>query len=122
MLLGIGPARRERPITPVLRAPGGARAPARGVQAIRDATDQAEQPGRTTIRPCGDLFLGETYLQIAISGEKPALSVMLRNLRFLLQNLPFATRKSPPPSRPPPWLTKSTLRLHSCREQPNQPH
>jgi tetratricopeptide (TPR) repeat protein len=67
---------------------------ARGMRAIEDATAAAEQLGQTIARPYGDLFQGETYLQMAIGGEKPPLSVMLRNLPFLLRTLPFATRKS----------------------------
>ncbi len=82
---------------------------ARGMRMIEAAAVEAEGWGQTAARPLGDLFLGETYLQIgplgdlflgetylqiAISEEKPPLAVMARNLPFLLRTLPFAKQKS----------------------------
>jgi hypothetical protein len=65
-----------------------------GIRAIEDAAAKMEEWGQTALRPVGDLFLGETYLQFAISEEKPPLSVMLKNLPFLLRTLPFAKAKA----------------------------
>ena len=67
---------------------------ARGVRMIEDAAVEAEKSGQISARPFGNLFLGETYLQIATSEEKPPLAVMLRNLPFLLRTLPFAKQKA----------------------------
>jgi class 3 adenylate cyclase/tetratricopeptide (TPR) repeat protein len=65
-----------------------------GVRMIEDAAREAEAWGQTAARPLGNLFHGEVYLQIAIGGEKPPLSVMLRNLPFLIGTLPFAKAKA----------------------------
>jgi tetratricopeptide (TPR) repeat protein len=65
-----------------------------GVRMIEDAAREAEAWGQTGGRLFGNLFLGETYLQMAIGGEKPPLSVMLRNLTFLIRTLPFAKAKA----------------------------
>ncbi len=65
-----------------------------GVRMIEDAAREADAWGQTAARPFGDLFLGETYLQMAIGGVKPPLAVMLRNLPFLLRTLPFAKAKA----------------------------
>ncbi|MEE9210389.1 MAG: adenylate/guanylate cyclase domain-containing protein [Kiloniellales bacterium] len=67
---------------------------ARGVTAIEDAAAEWDRLGQVAARPFGDLFLGETYLQIATSEAKPPLAVMLENLPFLLRTLPFAKAKA----------------------------
>ena len=41
-----------------------------------------------------DLYLGEIYLEMAIGAEKPPLSVMRRNLWFLLRSVPVAGAKA----------------------------
>ncbi len=67
---------------------------ARGVGMIEDAAAAAERQGQTASRAFGDLFLGETYLQMATGRDKPPFAVVLRNLPFLLRTLPFAGRRA----------------------------
>jgi predicted ATPase/class 3 adenylate cyclase len=65
-----------------------------GLRIIEDAAKEAEQWGQTSARAWGHLFLGETYLQMAIASEKPPFAVMLRDLLFLIRTLPFARAKA----------------------------
>lgn len=67
---------------------------AQGIRAIEAASREYEGYGMVAARPQGDMFLGETYLQIALGGETPPLSVMLANFPFLLRTLPFAKKKA----------------------------
>jgi tetratricopeptide (TPR) repeat protein len=67
---------------------------AHGMRMIEGAIAEGERFGQTAVGPMGDMFRGETYLQMAIGGDKPPLAVMLRNLSFLLRNLPFARAKA----------------------------
>jgi tetratricopeptide (TPR) repeat protein len=67
---------------------------ANGVRALEAVQAQAEAWNMTTATPMGNFYLGRTYLQFAISDEKPPLSVMLANLPFLLRTLPFAKSKA----------------------------
>ena len=65
-----------------------------GVRTIEDAVTRFTALGQEIIRATGDSFLGQVYLQMAIGGEKPPLSVMLRNIGFLLRTLPAAEKKA----------------------------
>ena len=40
------------------------------------------------------MILGEIYLQIATSPKKPPPRILIKNLGFVLTNVPFARRKS----------------------------
>jgi hypothetical protein len=42
----------------------------------------------------GYVLLGEIYLQIATAPERPPFSVIIRNLLFVLTNVPIAARKA----------------------------
>jgi hypothetical protein len=50
--------------------------------------------GNPHVPALGYLILGEIYLQMATSPEKPPIGVILRNLGFVLTNVPFAASKS----------------------------
>ncbi len=67
---------------------------ARGVRVIEDTAARFTAMGQTIIHPAGDDFLGRVYLQMAIGGETPPLSVMLRNFWFLLRTLPAVKKKA----------------------------
>ena len=67
---------------------------ARGVRAIEDTATRYTELGQKFIRVVSDDLLGRVYLQMAIGGERPPLSVMLRNLWFLLRTLPVAKIKA----------------------------
>ena len=65
-----------------------------GINEIEAATLQAESSGQTMFIPFGDFCIGQVYLQMAISEDRPPLSVMLRNFVFLLRTLPFVKQKA----------------------------
>ncbi len=65
-----------------------------GMKEIGAATAQSEAWDMKVYGAFGDLYAGETYLQMMLGGEKPSLSVMLRNLPFLLSTLPAIKRKT----------------------------
>ncbi len=67
---------------------------AAGVRAVEAARDEGENWDMIGMDAMSDLFLGETYMQMAFSKEKPPLSVILGNLPFLLRTLPFAKAKA----------------------------
>jgi len=67
---------------------------ARGVRAIEDTVARFTALGQKIIRPAGDDFLGRVYLQMAIGGETPPLSVMVHNFWFLLRTLLVAEKKA----------------------------
>jgi hypothetical protein len=46
------------------------------------------------MRSIGDQYLGQVYLQFALGGETPSLSVVMANASFLLTTLPFAKKKA----------------------------
>jgi class 3 adenylate cyclase/tetratricopeptide (TPR) repeat protein len=66
----------------------------RGVRWIHDSIARIEAWGNPHFPALGYLILGEIYLQMATSPEKPPMAVMLRNLGFVLTNVPFAASKS----------------------------
>jgi hypothetical protein len=61
---------------------------------IKDSIKRSEAWGNHNIPALGHLVLGEIYLQMAMGEEKPPLSVLLKNLGFVLTNIPFAAAKS----------------------------
>jgi len=67
---------------------------AAGVRAIETAASEADKNGMVAMRSLGDQFLGQVYLQFALGGETPPLSVLMANASFLLTNLPFAKKKA----------------------------
>jgi tetratricopeptide (TPR) repeat protein len=67
---------------------------ARGINEIEAAGLQAESWGQTLYFPHADYFIGQAYLQMVISEDRPPLSVMLRNFMFLLRTLPFVKQKA----------------------------
>jgi class 3 adenylate cyclase len=67
---------------------------AAGVRAIETTAREAEKNGVVGMRTMGDQFLGQVYLQFALGGETPPLSVLMSNASFLLTTLPFAKKKA----------------------------
>ncbi|MDP6344436.1 MAG: AAA family ATPase [Alphaproteobacteria bacterium] len=61
-----------------------------GVKTILDGAARYDALGFPMATSLADYFLGQIYLQIAISGERPPASVMLRNTWFLIKTLPRA--------------------------------
>jgi class 3 adenylate cyclase/tetratricopeptide (TPR) repeat protein len=66
----------------------------RGIRWIHDSIERIEAWGNPHFPALGYLILGEIYLQMATSPEKPPIAVMLRNIGFVLTNIPFAASKS----------------------------
>jgi len=68
---------------------------ARGLRTIEDHCRWLEEVGFAPIYAASArLALGEVYLQMVLGQEKPPLSVLLRNLGFILLNIPFAAAKA----------------------------
>jgi tetratricopeptide (TPR) repeat protein len=65
-----------------------------GIRWIHEAIHRIEEWGNPYIPTLGYMILGEIYLQMATSPQKPPLPVILRNLGFVVTNVPFASRKA----------------------------
>jgi tetratricopeptide (TPR) repeat protein len=65
-----------------------------GVRWIHEAIRRIEVWGNPHFPAVGYMILGEIYLQMATSPEKPPLPVLLKNLGFVLTNVPFAALKA----------------------------
>lgn len=65
-----------------------------GVHWIEEAIERFTQSGNKAQPAFGRLVLGEIYLQMALGENKPSLGIMIKNLSFILMNLPVATRKA----------------------------
>lgn len=66
----------------------------KGIRFIHKSIARMEAWGNVHVPALGYLILGEIYLQMATSPEKPPTAVILRNLGFVLTNVPFAASKS----------------------------
>lgn len=65
-----------------------------GIRWIEDAIARFASWGNKTQPAFGRLVLGEIYLQMALGDNKPSLGVMIRNLGFILSNVPFAAARA----------------------------
>lgn len=65
-----------------------------GIGWIKDSIKRSEAWGNHNMPALAHLVLGEIYLQMAKGEEMPPLSVILKNLGFVLTNLPVAALKS----------------------------
>jgi tetratricopeptide (TPR) repeat protein len=65
-----------------------------GVRWIKDSIERSAELGNKTQSALGRLVLGEIYLQMALGENKPPLSIVIRNLGFILTSMPFAARSS----------------------------
>ena len=65
-----------------------------GVRWIHEAIRRIESWGNRQFPVLGYMILGEIYLQIATSPEKPPPRVLIKNLGFVLTNVPFARMKA----------------------------
>jgi class 3 adenylate cyclase/tetratricopeptide (TPR) repeat protein len=63
---------------------------AKGISTIREGARTYEALGYPFADAQADYFLGQIYLQMAISGERPSLATLLNNAWFLLTTLPRA--------------------------------
>jgi tetratricopeptide (TPR) repeat protein len=77
-------------LAPVLIAKGHMQ---QGIDLAKKAQNTLIRNQRKTHYAMSEYILGEVYLQIA-TGPRPSLSILARNIGFLLKNVPFATRKS----------------------------
>jgi tetratricopeptide (TPR) repeat protein len=66
----------------------------RGIRCIHASIKQTEGWGNPYWPVVGYVLLGEIYLQIATAPERPPFSVIIRNLLFVLTNVPIAARKA----------------------------
>jgi class 3 adenylate cyclase/tetratricopeptide (TPR) repeat protein len=67
---------------------------AEGVSWIEELQKRALELGNVVAAANTHLYLGEIFLEMATGEDKPPLSVMRRNMWFLLCNLPIALRKA----------------------------
>ena len=65
-----------------------------GVRWIHEAIRRIEAWGNRQFPVLGYMILGEIYLQIATSPERPPPRVLIKNLGFVLANVPFARLKA----------------------------
>lgn len=65
-----------------------------GVRWIKDSIERFAELGNKTQPALGRLVLGEIYLQMALGEEKPPFSILIKNLGFILTNMPFAARRA----------------------------
>ncbi len=67
---------------------------AQGVRWIDESGRRFAEWGLAPGPATANLYLGEIYLEMAIGAERPPLSVMRRNLWFLLRSVPVAAAKA----------------------------
>ena len=67
---------------------------AEGIRLIEDSTERMAGWGQTLARAYGHATLGQIYLAMATSTEKPPWAVIWKNLGFLLRTQPFAAAKA----------------------------
>jgi len=65
-----------------------------GVDFIEETNRRFAAWGNETVPVIGHMILGEIYLQMALGKDKPPLSMIMRNLGFVLRTLPVAHRKA----------------------------
>jgi hypothetical protein len=61
-----------------------------GVKWIEEGGKRVENWGFHAGPAFADLYLGEVYLEMVVSDDKPSAAVIRRNLWFLLRTIPFA--------------------------------
>ncbi len=66
----------------------------RSIRWIHEGIRRIESWGNRQFPVLGYMILGEIYLQIATSPEKPPPRVLIKNLGFVLTNVPFARTKA----------------------------
>jgi tetratricopeptide (TPR) repeat protein len=77
-------------LAPILIARGQMQA---GMKLMEDVQNNLLENQRRVLYAISEYILGEVNLQIA-TGPKPSLSIMARNIGFLVKNVPFATQKA----------------------------
>lgn len=65
-----------------------------GVKWLNEATSRSLSNGNSHGAAMGHITLGQIYLQIATSKEKPSFKAILKNIVFLMTSIPFAKTKS----------------------------
>ncbi len=65
-----------------------------GMKTLEDSYRWSETHGAVFMRILSGGMLGQVYLEFAAGEQKPPLSVMLKNLPFLLKTLPTAAKKA----------------------------
>ena len=67
---------------------------AEGVAHIEAKTRAFEQLGQPLAQIWSSYYLGEIYLEMVLSKERPPITVILKNLGFILKTAPFAARRA----------------------------
>lgn len=65
-----------------------------GMRAVHKAAQEPFELNQSAPRPSAQMLTGEVYLELAVGTAKPPLSVMLKNLPFLLRTLPLAKSRA----------------------------
>lgn len=65
-----------------------------GIALIEEVVHDEALSANQATRVAGEMILGEVYLEIAIGEERPPLSVLLRNLGFIVTTLPLARSRA----------------------------
>jgi tetratricopeptide (TPR) repeat protein len=67
---------------------------ARGVRWIEESKKRVAGWGFDNVSGIADFFLGQIFFRMAFGGTKPPVGVVLKNIGFLLLNLPLAEKKA----------------------------
>ena len=65
-----------------------------GVKMIEDAIDSFQEGGSRVYLVRSELILGKVFMQMVEGGKKTNLSTLVKNLGFLVKNVPFAGKKA----------------------------
>ncbi len=84
---------------------------AAGMKALQESVERYRSFGSTLMGLSENLALGEMYLQIAFGEAKADFGATVRNLGFVMKNVPFAARKA---------RTHLRAAIEGCRKFDNQ--
>ncbi len=65
-----------------------------GFNRIHDVAESAEEDGMYTYLPIIEFILGRIYFNIAQGKGPKSFTIILKNIRFILKNVPFAAKKA----------------------------
>jgi tetratricopeptide (TPR) repeat protein len=66
----------------------------RGIRIMEEAIQSFAQNRRRPLIAFGAYYRGKLYSQLAEGAEQISLAIMAKNIRFLVKNVPFATKKA----------------------------
>ena len=67
---------------------------ARGLKQILDSVKRLEEKDKRSFMPLGEYILGFTYYQMCTGGGKVTLTTLIKNVVFLIKNLPHARKRA----------------------------